>query len=75
MFETLDDRAYGTEKELTSLQKLESAIVSAAPATKKVYVILFITTPFNNMQNLKFISPPMVAFFTAVNQQTGCLRK
>ena len=25
------------------------------------------TAPFNNMQNLKFISPPTVAFFSAVN--------
>ena len=26
------------------------------------------TAPFNNMRNLKFKSPPTVAFFPAVNQ-------
>ena len=29
--------------------------------------IFFITAPSNNMQNLTFISPPTVAFFTAIN--------
>ena len=32
-----------------------------------------VTAPFNNMQNLKFNSPPMVAFFLAVNQGSGSL--
>ena len=29
--------------------------------------VTYITAPFNNMQNLKFKSPPTVAFFNAVN--------
>ena len=35
---------------------------------------LFIV-PFNNTRNLKFNSPITVAFFTAVNQGSGSLRK
>ena len=32
----------------------------------RTYFISF-TAPFNNTQNLKFISPPTVVFFAAVN--------
>ena len=44
-------------------------------SSDKFYIYVSITAPFNNMRNLKFKSPPTVAFFAAVNQRTGSLRK